>query len=332
MSIWRKQGGIIGKPDGNVYPSSGSWDVTERYTDENRAPAGEVLFSTVQSSYSWTVPGDTGGTIHIICVGGGGGGGASTSSNNGVSGGGGAGGGLHWINSVSVTSGETLLVTIGAAGTGGTAAGQNNSSAGGTSNVKRSTTILAQATGGGAGSFNNSLYNDYAAGGVAGTGGGGGTGGPGRGGANGQGGSGGGGAAGYAGDGGRGAYYSTLPSNAPAGGGGGGGAAVNGFTGAITTGGGGVAVYGQGVSGLAAPSPNNTGSQTTTRGYQGSVVGGIASQTGTYGAGGTGSEDDSGAAGGNGNAGVVRIIWGAGRTFPSTNTDQASSSGNVTTI
>ena len=331
MSIWRKQGGIIGKPDGgNVYPSSGSWDVTESYTDENVSPAGEVLFSTVQSSYNWTVPGDTVGTVSIVCVGGGGGGGASTLSNNGVSGGGGAGGGLHWINSVSVTSGETLRVTIGAAGTGGTAAGQNNSSAGGTSNVKRNNTILAQATGGGAGSYNISSATDAASGGVQGTGGGGGTGGPGRGGANGQGGSGGGGAAGYAGDGGRGAYYGIVPSPAPAGGGGGGGSAVNGFIGAITTGGGGVEVYGQGVSG-AAPSVNNYSSQTLTRGYQGSAVG-TSTQTGTYGAGGTGAEDDSGNAGGNGNAGVVRIIWGAGRAFPSTNTDQASSNGNVTTI
>ncbi len=81
MSIWRKQGGIIGKPDGgNVYPSSGSWDVTESYTDENVSPAGEVLFSTVQSSYNWTVPGDTVGTVSILCVGGGGGGGRRRAS------------------------------------------------------------------------------------------------------------------------------------------------------------------------------------------------------------------------------------------------------------
>ena len=189
MSIWRKQGGIIGKKDGgNVYPSSGSWDVTESYTDENLSPTvppGEVLFSTVQSDYSWTVP--TGvESVNIVCVSGGGGAGASTLSNNGVSGGGGGGGGLHWVNSVSVTAGETLLVTSGAGGTGGTAAGQNNSTDGADSFVKRAAASLSHVSGGGAGTYNVSNVNLVTAGGVpyyGSLGGGGGAGGQARGGA-----------------------------------------------------------------------------------------------------------------------------------------------------
>ena len=332
MSIWRKQGGIIGKGDGgNVYPSSGSWDVTESYTDENTAGAGEVLFSTVQSSYSWTVPSGV-GTVSIVCISGGGGGGASTLSNNGVSGGGGGGGGLHWVNSVSVSAGETLLVTIGAGGAGGTASGQNNSTAGQESNVKRTTTSLSRVTGGLAGTYNVSNNSLLTAGGVPSTatlGGGGGTGGQARGGASGNGGAGGGGTGGYSNNGGSGGWYNIFPS-AGTGGGGGGGGAVNGFTANITTGGGGVDVYGEGASGARALA-NNQSNQQTTRGYRGSAVG-TSTQIGTYGGGGTGAEDDSGNAGGNGNAGVVRIIWGEGRAFPTTNTDQASSNGNVTTI
>ena len=332
MSIWRKQGGVIGKQSGNDYPSSGLWDVTETYTDSNVPAIGEVLFSTVQTNYSWTVP-DGATSVSIICVGGGGSGAASTSSSNGVSGGGGGGGGLHWINSVSATPGETLTINIGAGGAGGSASGQNDNTSGLPSNVSRGGTLLAQATGGALGAYNLSTATDQALGGIpsTGLGGGGGNGGPGRGGASGNGGSGGGGAGGYSGAGGRGGWY--LSSYTPAdgaGGGGGGGGAVNGFTGTITTGGGGVNVYGEGTSGSEA-SANNTGSQTTTRGFQGSPVG-TSAATGVYGGGGTGAEDDSPGAGGTGSAGVVRIIWGAGRSFPSTNTDEASSNGNVTTV
>lgn len=331
MSIWRKQGGVIGKKGGNDYPSSGSWDVTETYTDANVPPIGEFLFTTVQQNYSWTVPTEITSTVSIICVGGGGGGAASTSSSNGISGGGGGGGGLHWIDNISVTPGETLTINIGAGGAGGTAAGQNNSAAGLPSNVSRSGTLLAQATGGSFGRYSSSSSADKAFGGVpsTGLGGGGGNGGPGRGGASGNGGAGGGGAGGYSGTGGRGGYYNIVPQSGNGGGGGGGGA-VNGFTGTVTTGGGGVNVYGAGASGAQA-SVNNTSNQTTTRGFQGSPVG-ASTQTGTYGGGGTGAEDDSGAGGGTGSAGVVRIIWGPGRAFPSTNTDQASSNGNVTVV
>tara|TARA_R110001606_G_scaffold25901_4_gene83951 strand:- start:6783 stop:7781 length:999 start_codon:yes stop_codon:yes gene_type:complete len=332
MSIWRKQGGLIGKPDGgNVYPSDGVWDVTETYTDNNLSPVGEVIFSTVQTDYNWTVPDNVGGTVSIICVGAGGGGAASTSSNNGNAGGGGGGGGLHWINAISVTAGETLLVTIGGGGSAGTAAGQNNATDGGLSNVKRSTQSLAQATGGDAGVYNNVTSADRGFGGVpaTGLGGGGGSGGPGRGGSSGNGGSGGGGAGGYSGAGGRGGYWNIVPQ-AGLGGGGGGGGAVNGFTGQITTGGGGVQIFGEGANGAQASS-NNTSSQTSTRGFQGSPSG-TSTNTGVYGGGGTGSEDDSGNRAGPGSNGVVRIIWGGGRSFPSTNTDQSSSNGNITVI
>ena len=43
-------------------------------------------------------------------------------------------------------------------------------------------------------------------------------------------------------------------------------------------------------------------------------------------------EDDSYNDGGDGADGAVRIIWGSGRSFPTTNVDQASSTGGETTV
>ena len=53
---------------------------------------------------------------------------------------------------------------------------------------------------------------------------------------------------------------------------------------------------------------------------------------GLYGGGGGGSSSVVSATGGNGGQGVVRVIFGPGRAFPSTNTDLASSNGNVTVL
>ena len=60
------------------------------------------------------------------------------------------------------------------------------------------------------------------------------------------------------------------------------------------------------------------GAPHTTHSKQGEPGSGGTNQT--YGGGGAGAEDDSPSAGGNGAQGAVRIIWGIGRSYPSTNT------------
>ena len=78
--------------------------------------------------------------------------------------------------------------------------------------------------------------------------------------------------------------------------------------------GGGTDIYGQGVNGQGGTG-GDTG--TATGGYQGSNVNGTQTVTAEYG-GGAGGGVWSGIY--NGNSGAVRIIWGAGRAFPSTHT------------
>ncbi len=330
VNRWRINGGIIGREISYSDNDSGVWSLESTYLNLNVGPAGEALFTTTNTNIVWTIP--TGVTeVACVCIGGGGGGSASTSSSNGVSGGGGGGGGLHWRNLTNLTPGDTLEVFVGAGGSGGTSAGNNNATGGFFSRILSSGgSILLQANGGNKGSYSVSSTGSAPGGSTSfGTlGGGGGQGGGGRNGRTGNGGGGGGGAGGYSGSGGLGGYYNIVPA-AGSGGGGGGGGACNGFTGSITAGGGGVMPYGEGASGAAAGS-NNTGNQTSIQGFQGSPVG--ASLTSSqYGGGGTGSEDDSGGAAGAGDQGVVRIIWGDGRQFPSTNTAESFSNGNVTT-
>ena len=330
VNRWRINGGIIGKELDYGDNDSGVWSLESPYLNLNVGPTGEALFTTTNTTINWTIPA---GVTEIACVviGGGGGGSTSTLSSNGVSGGGGGGGGLHWRNLTGLTPGDTLQIYVGAGGSGGTSAGNNNASSGVLSRILTSgSSYLLNAYGGARGSYNVSSTGSVSGGGTSfGTfGGGGGTGGGGRNGANGNGGGGGGGAGGYSGTGGLGGHYSISPS-AGSGGGGGGGGACNGFTGAVTAGGGGVMPYGEGTSGAAAGS-NNTGNQTSIQGFQGSPVGSALASS-QYGGGGTGSEDDSGGAAGAGDQGVVRIIWGNNRQFPSTNTAESFSNGNVTT-
>lgn len=105
---------------------------------------------------------------------------------------------------------------------------------------------------------------------------------------------GGGGAGGYAGNGGNGKPAATAAA-AGSGGGGGGGAAGNGDG----LPGGGVGIYGKGSDG-AVSSPGSGGVGTT---YGGGAIG-----------------DSNGySSGNNGGWGVIRIVWGPGRSFPSTN-------------
>jgi hypothetical protein len=132
---------------------------------------------------------------------------------------------------------------------------------------------------------------------------------------------GGGGAAGYSGNGGNGGSNAGNGSAAPTGGGGGGGG------GASTQykgggGGGGVGILGEGSSGTGGTA--GSGSNNGTGGTGGSS--GTTGSTGSGNNGGAGGVYGGGSGGGGGfgggtSQGAVRIIWGANRAYPSTNTE-----------
>lgn len=272
-------------------------------------PVGVVTFTTT-GSQSWNVPEDV-FFINAVCIGGGGGGAASSATA--LPGGGGGGGALSYSNNIPVTPGETLTVVVGSGGTNNTIRTPN---AGGDSSVSRGVSTLVLAKGG---SGANGLTGG--AGGVA---------------ANGvgdgkqSGGSGGtaadpdcgagGGAAGYSGTGGAGGVGSgTVDTGSAGSGGAGGGGASN--TGGQTGGGGGggVNVYGQGDSG-----PQQATTSAGGWGGSGGASGGTSSTDngatgGLYGGGGGGANDDAGSIGGTGGQGIVSIIWGQERSFPTTN-------------
>lgn len=104
--------------------------------------AGQQNFLTA-GTYNWTVP--TGITSISAVLVGGGGPGLIGGTGNRSSGGG--GGGLRYINNLPVTPGETITVVVGAGGThnGGAAFSTYTSRA---SQLKRSTNVLVEATGG----------------------------------------------------------------------------------------------------------------------------------------------------------------------------------------
>lgn len=276
---------------------------------------GSALYS-MPGTYTWIAP--TGVTsVSAVCIGGGGGGGGS--GNGGYTGAGGGGGALAYRNAISVTPGTGYTVTVGAGGSAGPigVAGDN----GGTSTFINSSTVYANAGGGGPTSGGGSGAGGSAgtaAGATAFAGGNGGSGGSGTG------GGGGGGAAGYAGAGGAGGAgasgSSPSPSNAGTGGGASGGAGGSssyscpnvtfnsGFNG------GGVGVIGQGTSGISTSGGGVNGSPSNPYNFGGGGAGAGWSQqvscctvTDYYSAGATGA------------SGAVRIIWGSGRSFPSTN-------------
>lgn len=263
------------------------------------AVTGQQTFTTM-GSVSWTVPANV-TSISAVVVGGGGGGCSSTSGGSG-----GGGGDLRWMNNISVTPGETLIVAVAPNGALG---GSEGGTAGGESVVARENwTYIVSAQGGGGG---RTSANGGSPGGKTGTSSqiGGNIGG-------GNGGgvgilstttsttSGGGGAGGYSGVGGDQGTGLVSGSSGQGGGGGGGGGAGSGSTGGN---GGGVGLLGQGAGG-AGGAPGAAGSP------------GSANATGQYyGAGGRGS-DGSGFNSSAGQQGAVRIIWGPNRAFPSTNT------------
>lgn len=199
----------------------------------------------------------------------------------------GRGGGLGWKNDISVTPGSSYTVTV-------AWYAQDPSQTFGKSSFINATTVAGY----------NSGTND--GGTYVGTGGG-----------NGGGwsntlGSGGGGAGGYTGNGGNGGNEGNGSAGAGGGGGGGYGSSAD-FSG----GGGGVGLLGQGSNGSAGNSSSRGGGGGSggTSGGQGNASAGGSG--GLYG--GANSLNKDGSFGSFAN-GAVRIIWGAGRSFPSTNT------------
>ena len=264
--------------------------------------AGSIQTSPMQEewtspgTYSWTCP-DGVTSVCVVAVGAGGDGGGDKHGDG--------GGGLGWKNNISVTAGQSYTVVVG-----------NKNSGGGDSYFINPSTVR------GGGGNTSTTNNGGTGGGYVGDGGG----------SGGQGGSkngsyagGGGGAGGYSGNGGNGGTgisFGASSGNAGTGGAGGGGAGANWEGGA----GGGVGLQGEGASGLGASTYYDSGSYQYGHCGQGGS-GGLPQTWAAFPSLGPGS----GGGGGNGIAGqhgAVRIIWGTGRAFPSTNT--ADQSSNVT--
>jgi hypothetical protein len=255
---------------------------------------GEARFTTLgdyPSTYSWVVP-DNVTLVSLVAIGGGGG------DNSG--GGGGGGGALGWKNNLSVTPGASFSVHVGNRSTSTANGGDSYLNFFGTYiGAQGGDGPSGQTGGNGGGVFN---VDGGGAGGDGGTG----T----RG--------GGGGAGGYSGAGGRGGGRSAQIAGYNGSGGGAGGGYAGGQDGG---GGGGTGIFGEGSSGLGATTyvtHSNTygaGGGGGSGGGDGAGAGGAQpSGNGSYGGGaGSGSNRGSDA------HGAVRIIWGDGRAFPSTN-------------
>lgn len=276
-------------------------------------PAGQIQYTSA-GTYTFVVPAGV-TSICVVCVGGGAGSGQNDLGNAGA-------GGLGWRNNIAVTAGQSYTVVVGAGG---------------------------QYQGGSYSEMNASLSSFYS-GTVIGYGGtyeGSGGGFTGAGGGNGgyRSSAGGNGAGGYTGTGGLGETRTGSAATAGAGGGGGGGAWRSGSQ-KSSGAGGGVGLLGQGSNGTAG-SYASFGSGQGGGGGSGGGAGGSSANDYSYYPVNGGSY--GGSAGGSGyyleyievydwetgeviiveverlvwNAGAggaVRIIWGAGRSFPSTNT------------
>ena len=300
---------------------------------------GGTFYSSV-GTYSWTAPAGV-TSVNVVAIGGGGSGAQANTGNAG------AGGGLGWKNSISVTPGQSYTVVVGGGGTSVTGGGPSYGNSGGSSYFINTSTVAGY--GGERGYPGDGANLPVAAGGgYVGQGGGNGgnggyenvnTSGPG-----------GGGAGGYSGNGGAGGSSVTSNDGNRSGfngngGGGGGGSAGGDTTGMQGGGGGGVGVYGQGSSGsggqgygagsFAGSTGGGGGSGGSTGGNDpGGARYNPAGNGGSRGGGGAGTNDaGSGSVqSGAGAPGAVRIIWGGGRSFPSTNVGQNFGSISETVI
>ena len=281
---------------------------------------GQKEFTT-PGTFQWTCP--TGVTqVSVVCVGGGGGGSKRWSN------GGGGGGGLAFKNNISVTPGESYTVKVGKGGkTCDQVADGNASARGGNSWFKSEHLVCGYGAGQGgehtifANDNTANVTSEVSGGNNAGRGGGWLGDGGGNGGDGGFGGSyqhAGGGAGGYGGNGG---------SNNSAGNNGGGGSSYFFSSSNGTSGGGGVGLYGRGTNGISGQ--NGEGGGGGSGGRDGNSIKEYAKPGrygclagGKFGGGGGGSGSTftkSGYQGGGpGGDGGVRIIWGEGRSFPTT--------------
>lgn len=247
------------------------------------AAPGQQVFT---SSGTFTVPA---GVTSICAVAVGRGQNGAAGDGMGTPGRGGAGGTLSYTNALSVTPGESLTVTI----------ATSTSSSTGETTLKRSSTVLLAARAGGQTSGQANVGTSFAGGTAPAPAGGYG--------------SGGGGAGGYSGAGGAGG---SIGGGGSAGSGGSGGGGGGGPSSEASGGGGGVGLLGAGSNGTAGSGSGGGGGGGSGGGAGAS--GGTGSAGGAYGGGGGGGTTDY--AGGTGGIGGLRIIWGAGRSYPSTNT------------
>ena len=292
--------------------SAGVGDVTFTVTDRvsiassvnrfslNYSTPGQAQYTTA-GTYSWTAPAGV-FSVSVVAIGGGGGGHNYVS---GQTGNGGGGGGLGWKNAIPVVPGQSYTVVV---GSGGTGLSSSSSAApdGGNSYFIDTNTVAGLGGSGG----------NYNVGGPGGSyvGDGGGAGGSGPATTSTADATGGGGAGGYSGDGGDGGAVNKAGSPGSGGGGGGGGAGGSGDYGG---GGGGVSIYGEGSSG-AGGGYNGSDGVPGGGGSGGEGYATLRERGGLYGGGGGGAELSNEV--GNGAGGAVRIIWGSGRAYPSTNT------------
>ena len=291
--------------------------ITINDTSTGPIPDGSQTYTTA-GTYNWTCPSNV-ISVCAVCIGGGGGVNDTNWS------GGGAGGGLGYTNNISVTPGQSYTVVVGAAGVNGVSGVGVD---GGDSYFISSSTVK-----GGGGMTQIGEFSGTNADGGTYTGDGGGVGGKGGYYSSGSTGyyGGGGGAGGYSGSGGDGgtnvASWATQVSSG-SGGGGGGGWAIQGVVQSDAGAGGGTGIQGSGSNG-AAGNGNSTsdyggrGGSGGSNGTWGNTSNGEASTAGSYGGGASGKGDAAG--------GAVRLIWGSGRSFPSTNTSDPQGQSEYTT-
>jgi hypothetical protein len=272
--------------------------------------SGYGLFSNIghdefkyPANYTWTAPSGV-TSVSAVAVGAGGMGGLDAGP-----GGAGGGGGLGWKNNISVTPGNSYTVEVGRLDD------PTNGGDGEDSYFISAATVKGGGGGGAGGTGTGGAGGSY-------VGDGGGNGGSGGSKTTATGGNeaGGGGAGGYSGNGGAGGTgtgsgYSngSAPSGGEIGGNGSGGAGGGGGYGGAHTGGG-VRLHGEGPSGGGGPQTGQTGS-----GQTGSHDG--TTQSPVYGGGSAGATSPFPSDSGHGGNGAVRIIWGSGRLYPSTDTD-----------
>jgi hypothetical protein len=285
---------------------------------------GDAEFTT-PGTYSWIAPNGV-SSVNVVAVGGGGAGYNSWANAAG------SGAGLGWKNSIAVVPGNSYTVQVGAGGT-------KNGGAGGNSYFISLATVSGYGGGNATSGANTSgpNANSYG-GGYVGDGGGAGGNAPNY--------AGGGGAGGYSGTGGN---AQNLPAASSGGAAGGGYYSSTYGTGA----GGGVGLWGRaetatgwwhGSSGqVFTTSPGNggggAGGSGGTRGLSGEnptnsvgESGNSDGYGGTFGGGGGGPGTSWPSSSGSGGKGGVRIIWGAGRSFPATNAGTFTNVVVVTTL